>query len=164
MRDTTIREDTPHRGARHDRAPHRLGAWFAACAVAAAFGGCALPPVGGGADATEPARPAPASAPAAVNIYKGEAALAVGLQRYQAGEYPASAKSLQSALALGLANPDRITAHKHLAFIHCASSRERACRDAFRKALEIDPGLELAPAEAGHPAWGPLFRSLKAAR
>jgi len=28
----------------------------------------------------------------------------------------------------------------------------------------VDPGLELAPAEAGHPVWGPIFRSLKAGR
>jgi hypothetical protein len=24
--------------------------------------------------------------------------------------------------------------------------------------------MELAPAEAGHPIWGPIFRSLKASR
>src|SRR5207245_1576255 len=33
----------------------------------------------------------------------------------------------------------------------------------FRKALSINPELELAAAEAGHPAWGPVFSSLKAA-
>ena len=131
-----------------------LQAWFAACAAAALLGACALAPAGGG--------PGSAASPTPAN--KGEAALGTGLRQYQAGEYPAAAKSLHGALALGLASDDRVKAHKHLAFIHCASGRERACRDEFRKALDIDPGLELTPAEAGHPVWGPVFRSLKAAR
>jgi Tfp pilus assembly protein PilF len=87
--------------------------------------------------------------------------LAVGLKQYENGDYDASAKSLQGAINRGLPAKERATAHKHLAFIHCASSRQRACRDEFRKALAIDPALELAPAEAGHPVWGPVFRSLK---
>lgn len=95
---------------------------------------------------------------------KGEAALAAGLKQYEDGRYAESLKSLQSAIGQGLSDHDRVTAHKHVAFIHCASSRERACRDEFRKALRIDPGMELAPAEAGHPAWGPVFRAVKAGR
>ena len=43
-------------------------------------------------------------------------------------------------------------------------SRERLCRDEFRKALGADPALELEPAEAGHPVWGPIFRAVKAGR
>ena len=50
------------------------------------------------------------------------------------------------------------------AFIHCAAGRQAQCREEFRRALEIDPQLELTPAEAGHPGWGPVFRSVKAAR
>lgn len=95
---------------------------------------------------------------------RGEAALATGLKQYEEGRYPESLKNLQSAIDQGLAERDRINAHKHVAFIHCVSNRERACRDEFRKALRIDPGMELAPAEAGHPVWGPVFRSLKAGR
>ncbi|HEX2198913.1 MAG TPA: TssQ family T6SS-associated lipoprotein, partial [Burkholderiales bacterium] len=64
----------------------------------------------------------------------------------------------------GLRDSDRVNAHKHVAFIHCASDRERACRDEFRRALRVNPDLELAPAEAGHPIWGPIFRSVKAGR
>jgi len=127
---------------------------LATCALAVLLGGCALKPVAGGS-------PAGGSAASA---YRGETALAAGLRQYQAGDYPASSKNLHSALALGLASDDRVTAHKYLAFIHCASGRERACREEFRKALDIDPALELTTAEAGHPAWGPVFRSLKAAR
>lgn len=95
---------------------------------------------------------------------KGEAALAAGLKQYEEGRYADSLKNLQSAIGQGLGERDRVTAHKHVAFIHCASNRERACRDEFRKALKVDPGMELAPAEAGHPIWGPIFRSVKAGR
>ncbi len=88
--------------------------------------------------------------------------LSIGLQQFDDGDYAESAKSLQGAIDLGLPNKERANAHKHLAFIHCASNRDRLCRDEFRKALALDPALDLAPAEAGHPLWGPVFRSLKA--
>lgn len=91
-------------------------------------------------------------------------AFSIGLKQYEAGEYTESAKNLQGALTLGLPDRQRADAHKHLAFIHCASNRERQCRDEFRKALAVDPALELEPAEAGHPVWGPIFQSLKPAR
>ncbi len=92
------------------------------------------------------------------------ATLAAGLKLYEDGNYAASAKSLQGAIDRGLPAQERASAHKHLAFIHCAAGRNSACREEFRKALAIDPALELAPAESGHPVWGPIFRSLKAAR
>jgi hypothetical protein len=93
---------------------------------------------------------------------KGEPALVAGLRLYEEGSYDASARNLQEALAQGVANYERVKAHKHLAFIHCAADRQQPCREEFRKALAIDPALELAPAEAGHPAWGPVFRAVKA--
>ncbi len=92
----------------------------------------------------------------------GEPALATGIQKYDNGEYSDAAKNLQTALELGLTDPDRVRAHKYLAFIHCASGRESRCREEFRLALAIDPHMQLAPAEAGHPIWGPVFRSVKA--
>jgi Tfp pilus assembly protein PilF len=95
---------------------------------------------------------------------KGEQALSAGLQQYDAGDYPAAQKSLQAALDAGLGPKDQVDARKHLAFIHCISGRQAQCREEFRKALEIDPQMELAPAEAGHPSWGPAFRAVKAAR
>lgn len=95
---------------------------------------------------------------------RGEAALRAGLKQYEDGDYVDSQKSLLAALEQGLRERERVNAHKHLAFIHCASSRERQCREEFRRALAIDPGLELSAAEAGHPTWGPVFRSLKAGR
>jgi hypothetical protein len=44
------------------------------------------------------------------------------------------------------------------------SERRQQCQDEFRKALELDPDMELSPAEAGHPSWGPAFRTAKARR
>jgi Tfp pilus assembly protein PilF len=94
----------------------------------------------------------------------GSSALSTGLKQYEDGDYAESAKNLQGAIELGVPDKQRANAHKHLAFIHCSSNRERQCRDEFRRALAVDPALELAPAEAGHPVWGPVFRSLKAGR
>jgi Tfp pilus assembly protein PilF len=86
----------------------------------------------------------------------------LALQQYEAGEYAESAKNFQGALREGLGDKERANAHKHLAFIHCAASRERQCRDEFRRAIAVDPSLELNAAEAGHPVWGPIFRAVKA--
>jgi Tfp pilus assembly protein PilF len=94
----------------------------------------------------------------------GPGALNAGLKQYEEGNYAESAKSLQGAIELGVSEKLRATAHKHLAFIRCSWNQERECREEFRKALAVDPALELAPAEAGHPVWGPIFRSLKAAK
>ncbi|HEX7218660.1 MAG TPA: TssQ family T6SS-associated lipoprotein [Burkholderiales bacterium] len=94
----------------------------------------------------------------------GPSALSAGVKMYEAGEYEESAKNLQGAIELGLPEKDRVRAHKYLAFIHCSSNRVGQCRDEFRKALAVDPELDLAPAEAGHPVWGPVFRSLKAGK
>ena len=86
-----------------------------------------------------------------------------GVKSYEDGDYKSAARQLQSALSLGLpAFPDQATAHKYLAFIACASGRQQPCRDQFRKALEADGNFNLTPAEAGHPVWGPVFRSVKA--
>jgi Tfp pilus assembly protein PilF len=94
-------------------------------------------------------------------LSKGRSALNEGVRLYDDGQHSAAAQSLQSALELGLSDRQRAEAHKHLAFIHCSSGRTAPCRDEFRKALAADPGLALAPAEAGHPVWGPIFKALK---
>jgi Tfp pilus assembly protein PilF len=90
--------------------------------------------------------------------------LSAGLRQYEEGQYNDSLKSLHSAIQQGLDERDRVTAYKHIAFIHCASNRVPQCRDEFRKALAVDPAMNLEPEEAGHPVWGPIFRSVKAGR
>jgi Tfp pilus assembly protein PilF len=94
---------------------------------------------------------------------KGEHELQKGTKSYEEGAYKTAAKQFQAALDLGLdARSDQANAHKYLAFIACASGREKVCRDEFRKALDADPTFELEPAEAGHPIWAPIFRRAKA--
>lgn len=93
---------------------------------------------------------------------KAEQALSDGVRQYEDGNYKEAQKTLQSALDQGLASkPDQVKAHKYLAFIHCVSNRERQCREEFRKALDLNSAFDLTPAEAGHPLWGPVFRSVK---
>lgn len=93
---------------------------------------------------------------------KAEQELSSGIRNYEDGNYKTAARNLQNALNTGLAfDSDAVRAHKYLAFIHCLSNQEKQCRDEFRKALELDSKFDLAPAEAGHPIWGPVFRSVK---
>lgn len=94
---------------------------------------------------------------------KAERLLIQGLDQYEEANYKKSAESLNAALSEGLAfNKDRVTAHKYLAFIDCAAGREAPCREQFAAALALDPELELSPAEAGHPLWSNVFKSVKA--
>jgi Tfp pilus assembly protein PilF len=95
---------------------------------------------------------------------RGEPALATGIRQYEEGNYAAAAESLNRALFEGLASDERVKAHKYLAFIDCVSNRPSACLVEFRRALAINPNLELSAAEAGHPIWGPVFRALKSGR
>lgn len=90
--------------------------------------------------------------------------LARGIRQYEEGRYGEAARLIESSLRQGLPQADQVRAHKYLAFIHCVSGREARCRESFNAALAIDPSFELAAAEAGHPIWGPVFRSVKAGR
>lgn len=85
-----------------------------------------------------------------------------GVLSYEEGNYQASIMALQGVLEAGIsAKQEKVKAYKYLAFIQCVSGRDGMCREYFKKALEIDPGFTLEPAEAGHPFWGPAFRSVK---
>jgi Tfp pilus assembly protein PilF len=97
-----------------------------------------------------------------VTRYAGNGYLEEGVQNYEEGNYRVARRRLQFALEEGLNRPDRVQAHKYLAFIACVSSQQLTCREEFAIALELDPNFELAPAEAGHPIWGPMFKSVKA--
>ncbi len=86
-----------------------------------------------------------------------------GIAFYEEGNYRAASRRLLFALEEGLSVPDRVVAHKYLAFIACVSGRQLTCREEFAIALKLDPTFELDEAEAGHPIWGPVFRSAQAA-
>jgi len=93
---------------------------------------------------------------------RGENKLDSGIRQYDEGNYKIAARNIQTALDAGLTTRSRARAHKYLAFVACISGREAQCRDEFRQALAISPTLELKPEEAGHPTWGPVFRTVKA--
>jgi Tfp pilus assembly protein PilF len=124
-----------------------------AIAVVLALSGCSAPPLG---DLQANLK----ALAMAVFSSKGQTALREALNRYEDGDYAAAEESLQRALEHGLEPGDQVVAHKHLAFIQCAAGRMQQCRAQFQLALRANPGTDLDPAEAGHPAWGPVFRSL----
>lgn len=90
-----------------------------------------------------------------------ERKLTHGIIHYEEGEHKEALPEFQGALDEGLSSQDQIKAHKYLAFIHCAAKREKQCKAEFMMTLEIDPSFDLAPAEAGHPVWGKVFRQVK---
>jgi Tfp pilus assembly protein PilF len=94
-----------------------------------------------------------------------ERALLAGMRAYDDAQYKDAERELQRALTAGLVSPrDRASAHKHLAFVYCTSSRVAECDKAFRDALAADPAFALSKAEAGHPQWGPVYRRVTAGR
>jgi Tfp pilus assembly protein PilF len=94
--------------------------------------------------------------------FKAESMLDQGIRQYDNGDYRIAARTIQGALDEGLTTRSQARAHKYLAFMDCVSGQQAQCRDQFRKALEMDPSMELRPEESGHPTWGPVFKSVKA--
>jgi len=91
-----------------------------------------------------------------------EQRLKSGIAQYEEGNYNLAQRTLQGALAEGLASrTDQARAYKHLAFIYCVTDRVAQCRQEFSNAIAADPKFNLTPAEAGHPTWGPVFRSVR---
>jgi hypothetical protein len=87
--------------------------------------------------------------------------LADGVKQYDAGAYDDSMKSFLFALdSATLTLPEQLTARKTMAFMHCIGGREINCKEEFEKSLALDQKFELLPAEAGHPTWGPVFKTV----
>jgi len=125
------------------------GARLAIALLIATLGGCAMAPQGGLSEVMQ--RPA-------------ERALLAGLRAYDDAQYGDAERELARALTTGLVSvKDRATAHKHLAFVYCASQRVAPCEGAFRAARAADPEFTLTRAEAGHPLWGPVYKRVAAA-
>jgi hypothetical protein len=112
---------------------------------------------------TETQRPAAPQITESQLREKAKESLAAGKQQYQDGQYEDAQKSLNEALTHGLlSKSEQSSARKYLAFMFCVTNRKSQCEDEFRKAMEIDPGFDLAPAEAGHPIWGPVYKNVRA--
>ncbi|MDP2869307.1 TssQ family T6SS-associated lipoprotein [Methyloversatilis sp.] len=110
-------------------------------------------------------KPAASPSAAPARATSAEELLAEGIKKYEDARYPEAAELLKSSLGPGLrSRASHARAHKYLAFIHCISKREAACRQSFERAFAADPAFALTPAEAGHPQWGPVYRSVADAR
>ncbi len=140
--------------------PMTLSMRTAALAAALLVAACAeMPKILGGSDAPKAAAPQITE-----SSLRDRAAqqLADGVKQYEAGDYDNAVKNLTASLEHGLlSKADQSRARKYLAFSHCVSNREAQCRDEFRKAFEIYPDFVLAPAEDGHPIWGPIYRNVR---
>lgn len=123
-----------------------------AIALSATLAGCAQLPMQGSGDA--PAL----SYPEALARYQK------GLAAYGEGRFESALADLSAAAASGrLKSADEVNTRKHIAFIQCSTGREQQCRDQFQAILKAEPKFDLAANEAGHPLWGPVWRSIKGA-
>ncbi len=116
--------------------------------------------------------PAPPPAPVPTGPTPAEIALkekrertvvtfAEGTKQYEAGTYEEAQISFLVALDSGtLTLQEQLLARKTMAFMHCIAGRELRCKEEFEKAVALDQKFELSPAEAGHPTWGPVFKTV----
>jgi hypothetical protein len=128
------------------------------CLLAAALlGGCAnLPFFGGDNKSGAPRHGEGASA--------SQTALREGIRRYDEGDFNGAIQRLGSSDIANGSTSTRVRALKYTAFSYCVTSRPTQCRQAFDKALKLDPSFELAAGEHGHPQWGPVFTRAKKER
>ena len=117
--------------------------------------------------AREPARPRPrnpdnerASESAPPRESNG---LAEGIKLYDDGDFNGAIRRLSARDVSNGPPATRLTALKYIAFSYCVTSRPALCRQAFDRALRLDPSFDLAPGEHGHPLWGPVFTKAKQA-
>ncbi len=97
--------------------------------------------------------PAPAREPSA-----SEKKLAAALGSYERGEYGLAIRSLTPLTTDSSLDPEnQLVALKTLAFSQCLTRAITACRKTFERAFALDGKFDLAPAEKGHPIWGPQF-------
>ena len=151
-------------------------------AMAALLGGCANSPLFNkkparspshpkAATTTEPETPAVREAPPRPKERPREReredtpapanGLQEGIRLYNDGDYNGAIKRLSARDVNNGPLATRLTALKYMAFSYCVTSRPGPCRQAFERALRLDPSFDLAPGEHGHPLWGPVFTKAK---
>jgi hypothetical protein len=87
--------------------------------------------------------------------------LAEGIKLYNEGDFNGAIRRLSVRELNSGPLPARLTALKYTAFSYCVTACPAQCRQAFDKALRLDPAFDLAPGEQGHPLWGPVFTRAK---
>ena len=118
------------------------------------------PPVAVRPPAPTPAPPpVPVAPPApAVDTSAIDRALVTAVAAYDRGDYAQAARLLTPLINDGtLDSEQQLRALKTLAFSQCSTNATTACQQTFERAFRIDPRFDLAPAERGHPIWGPRF-------
>ncbi|MDM9561934.1 MULTISPECIES: TssQ family T6SS-associated lipoprotein [Bordetella] len=90
-------------------------------------------------------------------------ALAEVKQQYAAGQYGSVIRTVATSGDIAAAPKSlRIEAYKLQAFSYCVRNYAQLCEDTFVRILQLDSAFVLAPNEAGHPQWGPVFKSAQA--
>ena len=92
-----------------------------------------------------------------------ENGLREGIRLYNEGDFNGAIRRLSARDVNNGPLPTRLMALKYQAFSYCVTSRPAPCRQAFDRALRLDPNFDLAPGEHGHPLWGPVFTKAKQA-
>ncbi|RPH44465.1 MAG: hypothetical protein EHM87_10340 [Burkholderiales bacterium] len=135
-----------------------LALLLAGCAGLAAPDGTASGQDGAGAS------PAPAAAARPDDPSEGRRVLERAVAQYEKGKFLEAIRLIQESPEIVADGPAvRAEALKTLAFAQCVAGRRPACRRSFDALLVLDPAFELAPAETGHPSWGPEFDRARAA-
>lgn len=93
-----------------------------------------------------------------------EKALTAAIATFDRGEYAAAIRQLTPLTTdASLDHANQLLALKSLAFSECLSRKITACRKTFERAFRLDHQFDLAPAEKGHPVWGPQFERARKA-
>jgi len=119
------------------------------------------PPPAAPVVASQPPAPVPVVvAPPApvVDTAANERALLAAVGAYDRGDFGGAVRLLTPlSNDISLDPAQMLRALKTLAFSQCATGAITACRQTFERAFRADSSFELAPAERGHPIWGPQF-------
>ena len=129
-----------------------------------------------------PAAPSPASAPVAPPPPASpppppakpswQVALEDGIESYENGAYGNAIRKLEDVANNPQASDAaRVRALKYVAFSYCVtpdppkskSKNTTLCRQAFERALAMNPHFDLTPGERGHPVWGKQFLAARSA-
>jgi len=84
---------------------------------------------------------------------------------YDKGDFNGTVDRIASSAAIGRGSiAIQTSAYKLSAFSYCVTRRAAQCRAQFEAAFKADPAFDLAPAERGHPLWGPVFDRVRRAQ